>query len=71
MKLTLVSVQKGGEAVLPLGLISIATYLKEKVGLTETRVIDANFQNPYEELRSVKADIIGISAVSVFYSDAI
>ena len=62
-KLTLVNSTKGySTGVIPLGLASIATYLKKYGDLIDVTILDANCQNIYLDYQA--SDIVGITAVS-------
>jgi radical SAM superfamily enzyme YgiQ (UPF0313 family) len=74
MKLALISIQEDKDRVPPLGLIYLATYLDKKVvsERIQTRIFDANFQkNIIDEVINFKPDLIGLSAMTVQYSDVI
>jgi len=55
----------------PLGLLSIATYLKEIGNFSDIIIIDKNFDNVFAKILEIKPDIIGISAVTIHYYEAI
>lgn len=59
------------EGAPPLGLASIATYLREYAGFSDTRIIDAAFEDPLEVVRRWKPDVVGISAMTGTYGDSI
>lgn len=62
-KLTLVNVSKGFEkGIMPLGILSIATYLRQVSPDLRIEILDANCQDIYKEYTST--DIVGISAVT-------
>ena len=70
MKLALVSLSQDKREP-PLGLISIATYLKKFGNFDNIKIIDKNFDNIFEKILEIKPDLIGISAMTVHYYDAI
>ncbi|MCX6695316.1 MAG: radical SAM protein [Candidatus Altiarchaeota archaeon] len=73
MKLALVSTkQEGVESPTsnPFGLISLATYARDKGGFNDIKIIDLNFSEP-DEVAKYKPDLIGISAMTVDYGKAI
>jgi len=73
MKLALVSVKQMGvefPTSTPLGLVSIATYVKEKGGFSDIKIIDLNFDDK-DAVLGYTPDLIGISAMTVDYSRAI
>jgi len=55
----------------PLGLLTVATYLKKFGDFNDINIIDKNFDNIFEKILEIKPDIIGISAMTVHYLDAI
>lgn len=55
----------------PLGLCSIATYLEKYSNFRNTVIIDINFDNILERVAKEKPDIIGISAMTIYYSKAV
>lgn len=73
MKLALVCLnkQEGGEYIPPLGLVSIATYLKEYLGFENTRILDINFEDIYKSFVEYEPDIIGIASMAIEYGKAI
>lgn len=70
IKIALISLQKEGDRVIPLGLVSIATYLEQKKNIKNIRIIDRNFENITKEIIKYKPDLIGISAMTILYKDA-
>lgn len=68
MRLALVSVNKGSHP--PLGLVYIATYLKKFMNQIDIRIIDANFDDLVEETKAFHPDVVGISSMTVDYTDA-
>lgn len=68
-KLALVPMFISGDP--PLGLGSIATYLKEYSGFTNTIIIDKDFDDALKILEKEKPDIIGLSAMTMYYGKAI
>jgi radical SAM superfamily enzyme YgiQ (UPF0313 family) len=68
--LTLVNVNKGFEGgILPLGLCSIAAYLKKYGDIQDIILLDSNCQDIYEDF--TPKDIVGISAVSQTLAEAV
>ena len=63
MKLALVNVFKDSGAP-PMGLVYIATYLKEYANFEDTKIIDTNVHDVWYELKRYQPDLIGISAMS-------
>ena len=55
----------------PLGLCSLATYLKANLDTVQTVIIDINFDDLHEKLAEIKPDIIGLSVMSIYYPTAI
>ncbi|NCN39183.1 MAG: B12-binding domain-containing radical SAM protein [Candidatus Aenigmarchaeota archaeon] len=70
MKLALVNVFED-EKHPPMGLVSIATYLKEYMGLKETKIIDATWENVSKGVFKEKFDVIGISSMTAYYDRAV
>jgi radical SAM superfamily enzyme YgiQ (UPF0313 family) len=70
MKLALVNVFKDFGAP-PMGLVYLATYLKEYANFEDTKIIDVNVHDVFHELKRYKPDLIGISAMTVAYNRAI
>lgn len=70
MKLALVNVFKDVGAP-PMGLVYIATYLKEYANFEDTKIIDTNVHDVWYELKRYHPDLIGISAMTVAYNKAI
>ncbi|MDP2750695.1 MAG: radical SAM protein [Nanoarchaeota archaeon] len=55
----------------PLGLGSIATYLKEYSNFTNTLIVDAPFDEAIDFAKKLSPEIIGLSAMTIHYSRAI
>lgn len=60
---------KSGDGCVPMGLVYIGTYLK-KHGI-DVRIIDANYEDPYQTIMKEKFDLLGISAMTVHYGRAV
>ncbi len=71
MKLALLSVGKYDGYTPPLGLAYLATYLEKYIGFKDTIIIDATYDDIHERINEIKPDIIGISAKTIEYGDAI
>lgn len=71
MKLALLSLAEPLSMNPPIGLASLATYLKRRAGLEGTVVVDGVFDAVHERLEKLKPDLIGISAMTVHYGAAI
>jgi radical SAM superfamily enzyme YgiQ (UPF0313 family) len=71
IKIALISLQSAGDRVVPFGLVSLATYLEQKKGIKNIRIIDRNFENVRQKITEYRPDLIGISAMTILYSDAI
>ena len=64
MRVTLVNVSEGFETgIIPLGLISIATYIKKNGRFHQVRLLDSNCEDIYGNF-STDTDLVGISAVT-------
>lgn len=74
MKLGLVNINRdifsNQNMVAPLGICSIATYLKEYGGFDNTIIIDQNVENIYSSIKRIKPDIVGISSVTQNFGEA-
>src|SRR4030043_2412892 len=55
----------------PIGLASLATYIREKTGFTDMRIIDRNFEDPVMSSIKYNPDIIGVSAMTIYYTLAV
>lgn len=71
MKLALVDTFEEKGSTSPLGLMSIATYLRDKAGLNNTEIADIAIENIMEKLRLCKPDAVGISAYTYKYNSAV
>lgn len=74
VKIALLSFQKDTQRIPPVGLVYLATYLRDRVGLPENNIkVFENyfFKNIESELRSFQPDIIGFTAMSVNYGETI
>jgi len=71
LKLALVDTfeQKGSTS--PLGLASIATYLRDKGNFNHTKIIDVAIENVMKTIRSYKPDAVGVSAYTTKYNFAV
>lgn len=70
LRIVLVSVQKDAERVPPVGLVYLATYLRDRVGLKQEniKILDQNYCSDMEgELEAFKPDLVGFSAMAVTY----
>jgi len=72
IKLGLVYLHKGGMAP-PLGLMSIATYLRKNFKDTKLKIkiIDINFDDILGEIKRNNFDIVGLGAMTIEYKKAI
>ncbi len=70
MRLALINLTRD-EFSPPLGLASLATYIREYGGFEKTRIIDANYDDVFRETINYRPDIVGISAMSHYYKEAI
>ena len=73
LRIALVSLQEDAEKVPPIGLVYLATYLNQRVGLKKENilVLDKNYFNLDKEIDSFRPDIVGISAMTIDYPPAI
>ena len=73
-KVALLSLQKDTQRAPPFGLVYVATYLRDRVGLDgrNVRVFDSYYSKDIEgELRAFQPDLIGFTAMSVNYGETI
>jgi len=74
MKLALVYINRGifCDKIAPLGLCSIASYLKQYMQSSniKIRIVDQNTENIYDSIKNVDPDIIGVSSVTQNFEDA-
>ena len=68
-KLALVNIIEN-KNIYPLNLVCLATYLKEKMEI-DIRIIDINYEDPFEAIIAFNPDIVGISSLTVTYPYAI
>lgn len=73
LKIALVSLQNDAEKSPPLGLVYLATYLSEKIGLKKEniKIFDSNYYDPEKEVKKFSPDIIGLTAMSIDYGKAV
>ncbi len=73
LKIALISFQQDAERLPPAGLIFLATYLKERVGLKKEniKIFDKNYFEIEKETINFDPHIIGISAMTINYQQAI
>lgn len=70
MKLGLINLVSEGQSP-PMGLVSIATYLKEYMNFENIRIIDINVEDALNGVKKYNPDVVGISSMTVNYSHAI
>lgn len=70
MKIGLVYLNTNQGEIFPVGLISIATAIKQKLDGCEVEIIDINFEDPFQKIISSDYDLIGISCMTVEYEKA-
>jgi len=66
MKLALIILGTPYDAIPPIGLVSIYSYIKKHSEGVDIKIIDLNFDG-LEKIESYQPDIIGVSAMSPFY----
>lgn len=72
-KIALISLQNDAERVPPIGLICLATYLRDRAGMKDEniKVFDNNyFSNIEEQVKDFAPHVVGITAMTVNYEDA-
>ncbi len=69
LKVDLISLQEDAERVPPVGLVYIATYLRDRIGLKDEniRILDINYTGIEKELKKFPPHIIGFTAMTVEY----
>jgi len=72
LKIALVSLQKDAEKEPPLGLVYLATYLRDVVGLKQEniKVLDRNYFKIEKEINLFKPHLFGITAMTIDYEKA-
>jgi len=73
LKIALISLQQDAEKVPPLGLVYLATYLKEKAGIEHenVRIFDRTFSNIKENIKIFSPDIIGFTSMTIDYGKVV
>ncbi len=76
LKIALLSLQQDTEKVPPIGLVYIATYLRDKVGLTGSniKILDKNYtgySRIEKELKILSPDIVGFTSFTTNYGEVI
>jgi anaerobic magnesium-protoporphyrin IX monomethyl ester cyclase len=71
IKVALVNIKGRDMASPPLGLAYLATFVRQNMPHCQIRIIDKNFEEPFEELLDFQPDILGISAITMHYNAAI
>ena len=73
MKLCLVSLNYNRGDAFPIGLVYLATYLKNNCKFNiDLTILDSNFDEPvFEKIIELKPDIIGMSSMTIDYQKAI
>lgn len=73
LKIALISLQQDAEKVPPLGLVYLATYLREKAGIEHEniKIIDRTFTNVNESIKQFSPDIIGFTSMTIDYGKVI
>lgn len=73
IKIALISLQQDAERVPPIGLVYLATYLRDRVGLVgnNVRILDKNYTDIEKELKRFSPDIIGFTSLTVDYGKVI
>lgn len=73
IKIALISLQKDAERVPPVGLIYLATYLRDITGIKgdNIKIFDSNFSDIETELEKFSPHIIGFTSMTVDYGKVI
>lgn len=71
IKIALVSLTDKNDQTPPMGLASIATYIRHKLGIKNIKIFENCYDNLLVSIENFKPDIIGISAMTVDYQKAI
>ncbi len=70
IKIALVSFQNDVEKVPPIGLVYLATYIRDKCGIKNIKIIDKNFDRIEEKIEDFSPNIIGMGPMTIHYNDA-
>ncbi len=73
LKIALISLQEDAERVPPIGLVYLATYLRDIIGLenNNVKILEKNYSDIEEELEAFSPHIIGFSSMTVDYGKVI
>ena len=73
LKIALISLQKDAERVPPVGLIYLATYLRDIIGINNNNllILDSNYSDIENELEKFSPNIIGFTSMTVDYGKVI
>jgi len=71
IKIALISFQQDADRVPPVGLVYLATYLKEKLGIENIKIIDKNYHDIEKELEEYLPDLVGVGAMTVDYGEVL
>ncbi len=73
LKIALISMQKDAERVPPIGLIYLATYLRDVVGLDNKniKILENNYSEIEDELERFSPNIVGFTSMTVDYGKVI
>ncbi len=73
LKVALVSLQQDAERIPPVGLVYIATYIRDVVGLRNEniKILEKNYSNIEEDLEKFSPDIIAFTSMTVEYGKII
>jgi len=73
LRIALVSLQQDAERIPPVGLVYIATYLRDVVGLRgeNIKILEKNYSNVEEDLARFEPDIIAFTSMTVDYGKII
>lgn len=73
LKIALISLQKDAERVPPVGLVYLATYLRDILGINNSNlvILDSNYSDIETELESFSPHILGFTSMTVEYGKVI
>jgi radical SAM superfamily enzyme YgiQ (UPF0313 family) len=71
IKLALVNIKGRDMASPPLGLAYLATYVRQYLPHLQVRVVDINFEDPFQTVVDFQPDLVGISSITMHYNAAV
>lgn len=71
MKVAVVSLCKNSPEYIPIGLVSLTSYLKQKMPQHDFRLVDACYEDPLTEIQNGDFNLVGIGSMTAEYEDAV